>query len=67
MYFAFARFFSAEEWLLLRLPARWFAGHEFMDVAREDEVAVEAKDSRRIVADESAETQIYRADWIPDL
>jgi hypothetical protein len=35
--------------------------------ARDHAIAVETEEGSRIAADESAELQIDRADWIPDL
>lgn len=67
MYFSFARFLILQEWLLLRLSARWFTGHGLAAIVREDRVAVETEKDSLIAADEPAETQIDRADWIPDL
>jgi hypothetical protein len=67
VYFSFARFLIPEEWFLLRLSAPWFAGHALVVIARADAIAVETDEGSRIAADEPAETQINRADWIPDL
>jgi hypothetical protein len=39
----------------------------FVVIARDDAIAVETEEGSRIAADESAEMQIDRADWIPDL
>jgi hypothetical protein len=36
-------------------------------IARNDAFAVETEEGSRIAADKSAEMQIDRADWIPDL
>jgi len=36
-------------------------------IVRDDAIAVKTKEGSRIAADESAEVQIDRADWIPDL
>jgi hypothetical protein len=67
VYFSFARFLIPEEWLILRLSARWFAGHVRVAIARDDAISVETEEGTRIAAEEPAETQIDRADWIPDL
>jgi hypothetical protein len=45
---------------LLRWP-------RFVVIARADAFAVETEEGSRIAAEESAELQIDRADWIPDL
>jgi len=36
-------------------------------IARDHAITVETEEGTRIAADESAEMQIDRADWIPDL
>jgi hypothetical protein len=36
-------------------------------IVRDDAIAVKTEEGNRIATDESAEMQIDRADWIPDL
>jgi hypothetical protein len=35
--------------------------------ARDDAIAIETEEGSRIAAEKSAELQIDRADWVPDL
>lgn len=46
--------------MMLRWP-------RFAVIARKDAIAVKTEEGSRIAADEPAEMQIDRADWIPDL
>jgi hypothetical protein len=67
MYFSFARFLILEEWLLLETISTILRWPRFAVIARDDAFAVETEEDSRIAAEEPADMQIDRANWIPDL